>query len=227
MICLCFCGREYKERGVLVMALKALNCPNCGGTYNPAKYRCEYCGSYIIISNENYVDLSKVKFDTKTKIDNKYPGIYVFGRLLGKGEKPITLGAANYFTGIVSAGGKLLLTNKSISFSAHGINVGRQETKIELGEITDVRVVANLLISQHIIVTTNKASHRFVVYHGKEWVEKIKYAIDHIEEWCDVDEPTPMDADYTVELRKLKNLLDEGIITQEEFNIKKRTILGI
>ncbi len=33
--------------------------------------------------------------------------------------------------------------------------------------------------------------------------------------------------DYTDELRKLKTLLDEGIITEEEFNLKKRMLLGI
>ena len=32
---------------------------------------------------------------------------------------------------------------------------------------------------------------------------------------------------YIIELKKLKNLLDEGIITQEEFDIKKRIILNI
>lgn len=207
------------------MVLNALNCPNCGAAYNPAKYRCEYCGSYIIMSNEKYVDLSKITFDTKTKVNNKYPGIYVFGRLLGEGEKPVALGAANYFTGIISAGGKLLLTNKSLSFSAHGINIGRQQTKIELDDIVDVHVGANFLISQHIIVKTQTASHRFVVFHGKEWVEKIKNAIAHIGE--SDDEYVSAEADYTVELRRLKKLLDDGVITQEEFEIKKRTILGI
>ena len=165
------------------MNLKSFSCPNCGANYNPANYQCEYCGSYIFISNKNYTDFSniKIKLPEEPKSETeKYPGIYVFGRLLGKDEKPLTLGVANYFTGLVSAGGKLLLTNKSLSFSAHGFNVGNLETKIDLNQITDVKVVANLLISQHILVTANGKSHKFVVYHGNEWVQKIKEAISNL-----------------------------------------------
>lgn len=211
------------------MALNALNCPNCGGTYNPAKYQCEYCGSYIIMSNNNYVDLSKVDFDIKKQDDDKYPGIYVFGRLLGRGEKPIAIGSANYFTGLTSAGGKLLLTNRSLSFSAHAINVGRQQAVINLDSITEVKVGANLLISQHLLVFESAQKHKFVVYHGKDWVEKIKEAMKHCGEGA-VDysfDHLSDSPDYSVELRKLKQLLDDGIITQEEYDIKKRAILGI
>ena len=207
------------------MALKTLNCPNCGASYDPKQYRCDYCGSYVIMSNENYVDLSKVSLEIKKTEDNKYPGIYVFGRLLGKGEKPITLGAANYYTGATSAGGKLLLTNQSLSFSAHGINVGRKEVVINLADIASVRLGTNFLISQNIIVSTETETHKFVVYHGKEWVEKIQDTKAHCDDY--VEETPMLSADYTVELRKLKQLLDDEIITQEEFDIKKRTLLGI
>ena len=34
-------------------------------------------------------------------------------------------------------------------------------------------------------------------------------------------------ADYIEELQQLKQLLDMGVITKEEFNIKKRMLLGI
>ena len=95
------------------MFLKNSTCPNCGANYNPAEYKCKYCGSYIFLSSGNFDDFSNFKIDLKeeTVDDSKqYPGVYVYGRLLGKGEKPILLGLANYFT----AGGKLLLTNKSL-----------------------------------------------------------------------------------------------------------------
>lgn len=212
------------------MALQTFNCPNCGGAYNPTKYKCEYCGSYVIMSNENFVDLSKINIDLKKNTENKYPGVYVFGRLLGEGEKPITLGAANYFTGFASAGGKLLLTNRSLSFSAHGINVGRKEVSISLNDVTNVELGANMLISQHILVSTETETHKFVVYHGKEWVEKILDAKKHVNDYVEeevVSQVVQVTTDYTVELRKLKGLLDDGIITQEEFDIKKRNLLGI
>lgn len=211
------------------MNFKVFSCPNCGANYNPAKYQCEYCGSYIFMSNENYTDFSNIKIELpqKSKEDTeKYPGIYVFGRLLGKGERPITLGSANYFTGLVSAGGKLLLTNKSLSFSAHAFNVGKQETKIDLKQITDVKVVANLLISQQVLVTTKTKSHKFVVYHGNEWVQKIKEAIVKYEE-CETPVSHSVPSNYIEELQQLKLLLDSGVITEEEFNIKKRMLLGL
>ena len=214
------------------MNFKTFTCPNCGANYNPAKYQCEYCGSYIFISNENYKDFSNVKIEfSQNQKTNAcaYPGIYVYGRLLGKGERPMAMGAANYFTGVAAAGGKLLLTNKSLSFSAHDFNVGKKETRIELNQVSDVKVGANMLISQQILVSENGKTHKFVVYHGKEWVAKIKQAISNFSD--EREQPTMQSAsdcgDYIVELERLKQLLDMGVITEEEFNIKKRMLLGI
>ncbi len=225
------------------MALMAYQCPNCGAAYNPSKYTCEYCGSYIIMSNENFLDLSKKNFEIKEKpqVTNhentitEHPGIYVFGRLLGKGEQPILLGVANYYTGIVSAGGKLLLTNKSLSFSAHAFNVGKKMTVIDLSTVIEAKVILNLAISQTISVKTTKGNHKFVVYHGKDWVEKIleakrNYSSAPAQPAATTSAapiPTASIGDYTEELRRLKQLLDEGIITEEEYNIKKRMLLGI
>ena len=39
--------------------------------------------------------------------------------------------------------------------------------------------------------------------------------------------PQPVNADYTEELKKIKQLLDMGVITQEEFDAKKKQILGL
>lgn len=197
--------------------MKTFSCPNCGANYNPEKYRCEYCGSYNFISDSKYEDLSTIEI--KPDETGKYPGVYVFGRLLGKAEKPIVLGLANYFTGSVSAGGKLLLTNKSLSFSAHALNVGRQEANIDLKQITDVRVAANFFISQHILVTANGEEHRFVVYNGNEWVKKIKEAVEQLSK--------QKSENYIEELKQLKQLLDTGVISEYEFNVKKRMILGL
>lgn len=80
------------------MAAQDLKCPNCGGSYDPKSSICDYCGSYVITNKENYADLSEINIELKQKDENKFPGVYVFGRLLGKGEKPIALGVANYYT---------------------------------------------------------------------------------------------------------------------------------
>lgn len=217
------------------MAFGSYKCPNCGASFNPTTCKCDFCGSYIITSNANYTDLTQMKIELPQKVrdDGKYPGIYVFGRLLGKGERPITLGAANYVTGLSSAGGKLLLTNMSLSFSAHAFNVGRLETKILLHDVTDAKVMSNMLISQKIRVTANGERHDFVVYHGSEWVARIKEAAAQ----CPAEPETKQVAaqavsaanttDYIVELERLKRLMDIGVITPEEFEAKKRSILGM
>jgi len=41
------------------------------------------------------------------------------------------------------------------------------------------------------------------------------------------EEKTTNNSDYTEELKKIKDLLDAGIITQEEFDAKKKQILGL
>ena len=161
----------------------------------------------------------------------KYPGIYVFGRLLGTGEKPILLGEANLMKGLVASGGRLLLTNKSLSFSAHMLNIGKKEAVIKLEDITEVKLAANLVVSQHIVVKTRDESYRFVVFHGQEWGDKINEARSKTG-WANAGsiqaEPRPSaSGDYADELRKLRQLLDEGLITEDEYAVKKRQILGI
>ncbi|MBE6573272.1 MAG: SHOCT domain-containing protein [Ruminococcaceae bacterium] len=223
------------------MGLVALECPNCGANYNPSKYQCEYCGSYIFQSKQGYKNFSDIKIELpkKPKTDNgKYPGIYVYGRLLGKGEKPISLGTASYSSTLTNAGGKLLLTNKSLLFSAHHFNVGRQEACIPLRSVTNARVRFNFLISQDIEIKTETENHYFLVYHGKEWVRLIKEAIANLEDEPDdlyytsdkndnIDIDPSDELEYVKELQQLKALLNAGIITEEEFHIKKRMILGI
>ena len=132
----------------------------------------------IFISEEKFQDLDKLNLE---ELD-KYPGVEIFGRFLGKGERPIAVGAANLFTGIFSAGGKLFLTDKNLYFSAHALNVGRKECKIDLKDITDVKIALNLLISQHLVVKTNADSYRFVVWHGKDWLAKIQDAVTAIKD---------------------------------------------
>lgn len=217
------------------MAFGSYKCPNCGASFNPATCKCDFCGSFIITSNANFTDLTQMKIELpqrKIQDDGKYPGVYVFGRLLGKGERPITLGAANYMTGATAAGGKLLLTNMSLSFSAHAFNVGRLETKIPLCGVTDAMVLSNMLISQKIRVTANGECHDFVVYHGKEWVARIKEAADQCPAEAETVQPATQPAstantDYIHELEQLKRLMDIGVITPEEFEAKKRSILGL
>ena len=202
------------------MKLENLKCPSCGSPYNPSTIQCEYCRSYIIMSNTNYAYFNEEQF-LEHGDNNKYKGIYVYGTLLGKGEKPISLGAANYFDGIAK-GGMLLLTNKSLSFSSHNFLQSKSDVIIKLKDIENAKVVLNMLISQTIVIDTKEGGYKFVVTRGKEWVKNIldakKLVKNHV---------APKSDDYIEELERLKKLLDEGIITKEEFDLKKRMILKI
>lgn len=197
-----------------------MQCPNCGADYNPAKYKCEYCGSFVFMNEEKQFNVPQTIIHEMREATS--PGIYVYGSLLGKGEIPLRLGLANYYTSkFVGVGGKLLLTKSNLYFTSHKVFQAKTDLKINLLDITSVNQVLNLFVSQHILIQENGNSHRFVVYGGKEWINMINAAIN------DYNAPDDDNSDYTRELVKLKNLLDRGIITQEEFAIKKRMVLGI
>ena len=219
--------------------MKEWKCPNCGSPYNPAKFHCEYCGSFIVMSNEKeftvpHDTISSMRQEI-AKADNnekKYPGIYFYGSLLGKGEIPLRLGAANYFKSRFDAlGGKLLLTEKNLYFSTHTIFQEKTDYCINLLDIEVVSYVKHTILTDFISVTSMGKKYIFVVYGGKEWVSMIKEAVDKAKKKLDDVEIAKniklSQGDYMDELVRLKQLFDSGVITEEEYAIKKRQILGI
>ena len=218
--------------------MRGINCPNCGAPYNPARFVWDSCGSFVIMSNANQYDVPKQTIEEISRRTQQaaedpkssYPGTYVFGKLLGVGEVPIRMGAANYYTSaLMSSGGKLLLTGRNIYFSSHMFNNGRTDLCIPLADVTEVKNDRNQIISDQISVFVGKTRYKFVVYGGWDWVSAIQKAKSDPAAF-----KTPAAAvdaaaqgDYTDELVKLKKLLDAGIITEEEFTIKKRMLLGI
>ena len=207
------------------MKLNALNCPNCGAAYNPTNLRCEYCGAVIIISNENQYNIPAQIIEHVEDEGSNCPGVFVFGTLLGKGETPIRLGAANYYkNAFINVGGKVLITKQSLQFSTHTFIQSKNTVIIPLKDIIKVEYDgSNLGISDQISVYTNEKRHNFVVYGGRVWVEMINSAKQEINNTKPkfVAKTAVASGDYTEELKKLKCLLDEGIITEEEFAIKK------
>ena len=84
-------------------------------------------------------------------------------------EKIIREGAANWYHGFGSQGGKLILTNNTLYFEAHKLNVGKKETEIKLEDIEDVRTG----FPNNLIVITNNGKEVFAVYKKKEWLSEI------------------------------------------------------
>lgn len=220
--------------------MKEWKCPNCGSSYNPAKFRCEYCGSYVIMSDEKgftipHDTVAQMKQEI-AQADNdpeKYPGIYFFGTLMGKGEVPLRVGAANYYKHMFnSLGGRLLLTEQNIYFSTHNIFQGKSDLCVDLKTLEDSAYEKNMIVSDKISVTAQGKKHYFIVYGGNEWVSMIKDAAEKAKTAPPkvpvvANTPVEKQGDYTDELVRLKQLYDDGIITEEEFAIKKRQILGI
>ena len=83
-------------------------------------------------------------------------------------------GLANYYTGIVTAGGNLFLTDTELIFEGHKFNVGRTKACIPVKEISDIRLTTKLCNVQHIVVTANNETHKFAVSDGDEWVKHIE-----------------------------------------------------
>ena len=164
------------------MANTQSRCPCCGAPCSPSQTQCGVCGSYILWPTDKFLEFPENTFPLQQKRPDLYPGIYVFGRLLGQGEKPLAIGEANYFTDVVSAGGKLLLTKRALYFSAHKLNAGRKEAVIPLDTVCSAQVVCNLLVSQHIEITTPYERHKFVVYSGKKWIQESQNAIGELQD---------------------------------------------
>ena len=203
--------------------MKDFKCPNCGAAYDPSKYKCEYCGSFVIMSEAKQFNVPEATVKEMTQEAANTPGIYVFGTLLGKGEVPLRLGLANYYTSkFLGVGGKLLLTKSNLYFTSHTVFQEKVNLCINLLDITSVTQDRNLIISQHISVHTNDNKYTFVVYGGKEWIRMINEAMQAPEA-----PGATINNDYTLELMRLKKLLDNGVLTEEEFAIKKRMLLGI
>lgn len=217
--------------------MKSLTCPNCAAAYDPASYKCDYCGSFIVSSDQKQLTVPQnVVSEMAAKRNTaSCPGIYVFGSLLGQGEIPLRLGAANYYkNAFIGVGGKLLLTEFNLYFSSHTFMQGKTDLCIPLKDITEVNYELNLVVSEHISVTANGKKHRFVVFGGQEWIDKIETArrggaVAPMQTNAAYPQAQPVQAggDYTDELVRLKKLCDAGVITPEEFALKKRQLLGL
>ena len=139
--------------------VKVLKCPNCHESYE-ANSTCEFCGSNFTMNNQS--KLAEKRYFKKL--------------LLNEDEQPIRVGVANLYYGVTSSdGGKLYLTNQRLVFIAHKANLNPNlHWEIPLQEIRNVTMKRNLIVSQHILVETEKDEEKtFVVYNGKKWMKEI------------------------------------------------------
>lgn len=92
-------------------------------------------------------------------------------------EKILKQGAANWFHGIGSKGGKLVLTNETLYFEGHLFNAGKKEIEIELEDIEEIK----LGFPKNITIFSKIGKETFSVNGGKDWKQAIEEAIKQVE----------------------------------------------
>ena len=126
----------------------------------------------------------------------------------GIGEKTIPMASISAVQLIPSK----MLVNGYITFNVLGENAG---TRGGIGSSVDARKSENTVI-------VNKKAEDEILKKIKEFVEEAKEKASTNQGQTIIQQASSAD-----ELKKFKELLDMGIITQEEFDAKKKEILGL
>ena len=120
----------------------------------------------------------------------------------------------------------IVITNNRLMFINKNMFVGGDYEEIRFDYINAVSYSSKLLLST--IRITNGADTIAIENVDKHnapiFVEKLKNAVQNKKSSDNQQQPH---SNNLSGLRELKSLLDEGIITQEEFDLKKKEILGI
>ena len=122
-------------------------------------------------------------------------------------------------SGFNSNSGWLFLGNASLDFYKISAASGEKVIEINLSDIVSTSVKGNVLT-----INTDVQKFAFGVGQAKEWKKQIEQAAQR----ANLTQTTPKNnADNTQELIKFKQLLDSGVISQEEFDAKKKQLLGL
>lgn len=90
------------------------------------------------------------------------------------GKKVLAKGCANHTMGRESVGGFLLLTEDSLIFQSHKINIQNHSTVIPINEIIDIKKVNSLgIIPNGLNIVTNNSVEKYVVYNREGWVDML------------------------------------------------------
>lgn len=172
------------------------------------------------------IDFVEVAFDDDHKVLKAYPAAYATPVYIPYGD--IKDFEIIEDSGTVSRGDINSAMLGGFLFGGAGMIAGSV-----LGDQKSTKVVEKLILR---IKTTNSKNPfvdvTYVSYPveraNKEYkliTERLSKTVAHLEEIAGND--TPATTDPYEEIKKLKELLDLGIVTEEEFTAKKRQLLGI
>ena len=121
--------------------------------------------------------------------------------------------------GFNSNGGWMFLGNQSLDYYKTTAASGEKLLEIKLSDIVSTSVRLNTLT-----ITTDAQPFAFRVAQANEWKKQIDQTMQRI---ASTQTNAQNNTDTTQELIKFKQLLDAGVITQEEFDTKKKQLLGM
>ncbi len=126
--------------------------------------------------------------------------------------------------------GIFVLTDKRALFSYKALSDEYTET-FSLSEIKSVNSSGNGVSGGHIEIHTLVKSLDILVSYKKDIMQKILNTIRDTQNAfiavCNAQSSANKETNDLSQIEKLYDLLQKGIITQEEFNTKKKQILGI
>lgn len=92
-------------------------------------------------------------------------------------EEIIKKGPANWYHGIGSKGGTLVLTDSTLYFEGHMFNAGKREFEVDIEDI--IGVSAGFL--KNMTVSTTEGNETFVVNGKNDWISAIQTAMSNKE----------------------------------------------
>lgn len=118
--------------------------------------------------------------------------------------------------------GVVILTNERIIFYSQVLNNSHSEI-LPVNEIRSIEVKGNSLTGSHIIIHAISKSFDFLTTYRKDILQKIQQTFDTVH----TNSIPSVNISEADEIVKFKNLLDQGIITKEEFDAKKKQLLRL
>lgn len=157
----------------------------------------------------------------------KYSIEYFENNIKSETEEVLAGTPASYENNDKDHKGMLIATNERLYFVTSNLGFGQYSDTTEYDEITGFKIKAKL--SKTISVETRHHSKEFkdiLPGVGDNVINAVQNRIkDSKNQTSTQTSTTPLSA--ADEIKKYKNLLDEGILTQDEFDAKKKELLGL
>lgn len=123
----------------------------------------------------------------------------------------------------------IVCTNKRVLFLDKGMLFGCKQLEIPLEKINSIEAKKGLFLGS--ITIWDGASAMKIDQVQKKALQPFVTAVNSAREACKKQLSSPnvtvTESDYIIQLEKLAELKEKGIVTQEEFEIKKKQILGL